>query len=407
MKHSKHLFTALLLLCTTVASAHDFEVDGIYYNILSEEDKTVEVTYKGTSYSEYSNEYTGDVVIPESVTYNGNTYSVTSIEYAAFIRCTGLTSVVIGNSVTSIGDYAFESCTNLTGELVIPGSVTSIGNAAFNRCFDLTSVVIGSSVTSIGDYAFGNCSSIKSITVKNCTPPTLDMNTFYNCGGTLYVPCGAKDAYAAADGWKSFYYILASIASLSELNNNTVYHVRQTHHSKGETSWAVNNGGNALKSNQDLKISTNVDDTRQQFAILSIDGGATHYLYHVAEAKFINKDGSLSATPVDAVNFMNGAYDSTFFAYFDSSHYVNVGGSRQMVIDSWSTPDGGNSCSIIIAGEFDSTEALQAINDNVTNVEKVKTENGNCKTIYDLQGRVVENPTSGIYIIDGKKVLVK
>ncbi len=25
----------------------------------------------------------------------------------------------------------------------------------------------------------------------------------------------------------------------------------------------------------------------------------------------------------------------------------------------------------------------------------------------DLQGRVVENPASGIYIIDGKKVLVK
>ena len=39
--------------------------------------------------------------------------------------------------------------------------------------------------------------------------------------------------------------------------------------------------------------------------------------------------------------------------------------------------------------------------------EEVKGENGEGKTIYDLQGRVVENPTSGIYIIDGKKVLVK
>ena len=45
MKHNylRNLFTALLLLCCTTLSAHDFNVDGIYYKILSEEDKTVEV----------------------------------------------------------------------------------------------------------------------------------------------------------------------------------------------------------------------------------------------------------------------------------------------------------------------------------------------------------------------------
>ena len=78
MKHNylKKLFTALLLLCATVVCAHDFEVDGIYYNILSKEGKTVEVTYKGTSYSEYSNEYTGNVVIPETVTVLGTSTTV-------------------------------------------------------------------------------------------------------------------------------------------------------------------------------------------------------------------------------------------------------------------------------------------------------------------------------------------
>ena len=79
MKNLKHLFTALLLLCATAATAHDFEVGGIYYNITSTTDFTVEVTYRGSSYYEYSNEYSGNVVIPESVTYNGSTCSVTSI----------------------------------------------------------------------------------------------------------------------------------------------------------------------------------------------------------------------------------------------------------------------------------------------------------------------------------------
>ena len=50
---------------------------------------------------------------------------------------------------------------------------------------------------------------------------------------------------------------------------------------------------------------------------------------------------------------------------------------------------------------------LIAIFTDVTGVDDVKSEIGKVKTVYDLQGRVVENPTNGIYIIDGKKVLVK
>ena len=106
----KHLFTALLLLYAMVVSAHDFEVDGIYYNILSEEEKTVEVTYGGDYSNSYSNEYTGSVVIPESVTYNGATYSVTSIGKEAFSGCIWLRSITIPNSVTSIGEFAFHGC---------------------------------------------------------------------------------------------------------------------------------------------------------------------------------------------------------------------------------------------------------------------------------------------------------
>ena len=46
--------------------------------------------------------------------------------------------------------------------------------------------------------------------------------------------------------------------------------------------------------------------------------------------------------------------------------------------------------------------------DNGTTViEEVKAESGKVKAIYDLQGRIVENPSKGIYIINGKKVFVK
>ena len=138
----KHLFTALLLLCATAVVAHDFEVGGIYYNITSTTDFTVGVTYRGNYSSQYSNEYTGSVVIPESVIYNGSTYSVTSIGDGAFGDCSGLTSIEIPNSVTSIGSSAFLDCSGLMS-IEIPNSVTSFGINVFFGCRSLVLLVVG------------------------------------------------------------------------------------------------------------------------------------------------------------------------------------------------------------------------------------------------------------------------
>ena len=176
MKKLKYLFTVLLVLCITITNAEDFLVNGIYYNITSEEDKTVEVTF-----SYYLNGYTGNVTIPESVTYKGITYSVTNISNNAFSFCSGLTSITIGNSVTSIGDEAFSGCSGLTS-IVIPNGVTSIGDWAFNACSALTSIVIPNGVTSIGDWAFSYCSGLTSITIGNSVT-SIGWSAFSFCSG--------------------------------------------------------------------------------------------------------------------------------------------------------------------------------------------------------------------------------
>ena len=79
MKNLKHfLLVAVLLLAGLGAKAHDFEVDGIYYNITSS--STVEVTCKGGVVGIYG----WFVTIPSSVQYNNKTYSVTSIGKESF-----------------------------------------------------------------------------------------------------------------------------------------------------------------------------------------------------------------------------------------------------------------------------------------------------------------------------------
>ena len=143
------LFSLILsVVFSTSALAYDVEIDGIYYN-LNSEDKTAEVTYEGEKYR-------GKVVIPSSITVEGKEYTVTSIGRNAFYHCSGLTSVTIPNSVTSIGNWAFQYCSDLTS-VTIPNSVTSIGNWAFQYCSGLTSVTIPNSVTSIENCTFNNC----------------------------------------------------------------------------------------------------------------------------------------------------------------------------------------------------------------------------------------------------------
>ena len=107
MKTLKIYFAVLFAALSTVTVfAHNFKVDGIYYN-KNADGTSVTVTYRGDWYGDYSDEYSGNVVIPSSVTYSGNTYAVTSIGKYAFYECSGLTSITIPNSVTSIGKYAF------------------------------------------------------------------------------------------------------------------------------------------------------------------------------------------------------------------------------------------------------------------------------------------------------------
>ena len=219
MKRNHYICCLLALLSSLTVLAYDAEIDGIYYNF--SEDKA-KVTFQKYQNNSYVSDYSGDVVIPESVTYKDKNYRVTSIDRCAFSSCFGLTSVTIGNSVTSIGDYAFNNCGDLT-TITIPNSVTSIGISAFHGCYFLpssfinnssltsnnnwgatfydkettdgllisgdvvikckpwaTSVTIPEGITSLGNTSFRDCYNLKSVTITEGVT-SIESQTFNVC----------------------------------------------------------------------------------------------------------------------------------------------------------------------------------------------------------------------------------
>lgn len=82
----------LAVAACSVATAHDFVVNGIYYE-RNRDSTSVTVTYKGESYDMYDDEYFGDVTIPSRVTYSGKSYTVRSIIDYAFAGCHSVRTV--------------------------------------------------------------------------------------------------------------------------------------------------------------------------------------------------------------------------------------------------------------------------------------------------------------------------
>ena len=177
----KLLILSFVLITPSIVSAHDFEVDGIYYNI--DGGKAI-VTYKGGSVYEYQ-AYSGNVIIPESVTYGSQTYAVTAIDFGAFARCSELTSITIPNSVTEIGSRAFYGCSGLN-DVIISHSVTKIPNEAFSGCTRMTSAPISESVTTIGENAFKNCRGLTSVTIPKSVTEIGDA-AFSGCSNLSYI----------------------------------------------------------------------------------------------------------------------------------------------------------------------------------------------------------------------------
>lgn len=177
----KFIFLIAILSLGRISLAYDFSYTyqgkTLYYKIYTSLQFASVVN--PSSSNTYYNYVSGDVVIPDSVEYNGNKYAVKRIDSYAFRECTGVTSVIIPNTVTSIFTAAFSYCTNMTS-VAIPNTITIISDEAFSVCSSLTSVIIPESITTINTRTFAGCSSLTSITIPSSVT-NIRSYAFYGC----------------------------------------------------------------------------------------------------------------------------------------------------------------------------------------------------------------------------------
>lgn len=178
MKHTLFL-TLVLSMATFSAMSYDFEANGIYYDINGNE----AIVTRNTS-----SEYSGDVVIPETVSHEGVTYTVTTIGDSAFYYCLELTGVTIPNTVTTISSHAFWNCHELTN-VTIGNSVTLIDDKAFYMCTSLPYITLPDALTHIGSMAFGGCGKLEGVTIPNSVT-SIDDEAFRSCRGMLSLTIG-------------------------------------------------------------------------------------------------------------------------------------------------------------------------------------------------------------------------
>ena len=279
-------------------------------------------------------------------------------------------AVVIEDGVTHIGADSFHNCYALT-KVSIPNSVKSIGFEAFRECYALTKVTIPNSVNHIAEGAFYGCSSLAEVNIPNGIT-SIEKHVFNGCALTeLTIPSSVKSIgdYAFSDCPFTEITIPSYVKSVG----------------KG-AFWSCP----LTKVNISNGVTSIGDD-----AFFSCDK-----LKYVKIGKDVTEIG-----------------DKVFPQYYDEDLVLEFTSETPAALSNVEVF--GFLCTIYVPetaletylnAKFWDEHADQILpKEQTTGISSIEREQSEKKTtIYDLQGRkVTEVQPNGMYIVDGKKIVMK
>ena len=143
-------------ICLSARAEYDFQVNGLYYRIVSFEDRTCAcVDERNTVDYAQPSKYSGNIVIPDTVSFGERVFKVTEIGANAFFM-SSITSVKLGVNIEVIRKMAFELCDKLV-RVEMEDGVTKIESYAFSGCRKLKYLKLSNSIQGIDYRAFEGC----------------------------------------------------------------------------------------------------------------------------------------------------------------------------------------------------------------------------------------------------------
>ena len=171
-----------------------FSYGNLKYLVLTDEEPYGTLELLG-----YDVEPSGELMLPETITYKGKEYVIKLIGDSAFGWCSGLTKVVMPDSVEAIEHFAFGQCWKLK-EVQLPDGLKTIGESAFVRDSVLETITIPEGVVTIGESAFMGCDVITEFTIPESVE-TIGRSAFAECESLLRFVVAEDNAnYSAVDG---------------------------------------------------------------------------------------------------------------------------------------------------------------------------------------------------------------
>ena len=232
-------------------------------------------------------------------------------------------------------------------EINLPKNIERIEEATFYSCSGLKAISIPNSVTEILDNAFHNCTSLTTLDIPN-NVKSIGVGAFYGCSSLERVTIGNGTEEIANSAFR-----LCSNLKTVELDCTEV------------GTWF-----NSLSSIEQVVLGKNVQSiSRRAF-------------YNAKNTGLTSVTSLIPAENIFAVTDL--VKDHSICTL-----YVQTGTK-----ETYAATTGWDKFANIV--EMD-----------LTGIEEIDEDAKDQNEIYDLSGRKVDNPSKGIYIINGKKRLIR